>query len=453
MKEEFLATIRNICEETVEALQQSFILTPKRPLASYFHSQDALKMIIKLSTFNNLSNVTSNHSNNPILTSDPHPDLPTASRALTEKALLIFLKHYYSLEWLEEFLFQAFFTTRTPTNTFKDFLERMRNLLLCIHLVHKTNPINPTAEFLALSDSLGQPQELSKRWAYETVANFRYQEYFLVKVKEASGTGYPTLANLWKRVALSQTPLNRSLNYYLAKAEEARIIGSALEINYWQQLLFEKRPLEFTAGFKSNSKSSSSDTRNIITFSEDQRNTNYFIQSCRAKACLYRTVEKKNSELASLWEQTVFALSNKDKNALEVFRIAWCLEKANDPNYRPVWPLWRILFHQIRTQSHMLDLSLSSETPLKILEDITKAIRNSNKLARHYQIMSNDEKLDPEISDLYRLASFYFTDYGEYLTVLPSAFIENVDERFKTPQKIKSMINKITEIYEHTGSS
>jgi hypothetical protein len=145
------------------------------------------------------------------------------SRKGSEAALQVFLKHYYNLSWIREFVLKCKFKFLLKSEDDSDnpiFDEMVNDLYF---LIRSSIEFYPTSRIMwLLTNILDDLKELNIRSFHEDVK----EVYFYASIMSQTSAAEPAMSKLWLQVAMIPLRNQKDYNMYaVAKLEEAKSLG------------------------------------------------------------------------------------------------------------------------------------------------------------------------------------------------------------------------------------
>jgi hypothetical protein len=376
-----------------------------------------------------------------------------ARRDLTNAALALFIKHYFSIPWLREYLLNRKIKFEIENKLFED--ETINDLLFLIRMCHEWSvTAKSLSEIMTRFEDLDSEKASSYRHGTST---FLMSSYFFAQITSRMRTPDENLSELWRQVAMMPMEDQYKFDYYsLAKKREAALLGYQVERKLWE-LLEENRQLQkkcFLADIEKATKTilepyltAEWRTRSKMELQHyfDDRIKYYRFLSDQARA-------KGNNLLSDAWEQVAEeeeigipgTLGSVAKKLLPL--RAWSLERATNLT-SSVRTIYQIAFQffesgSIESGKDIVKLAMSVEDLLKLLKKWKNLI-----LQQKYA----DKQNEPEgsMTKLFDIMENMIAHFHDQLVLLISnARVEDFSEWNKVLDRMKKKFVKHKDDYE-----
>ncbi|MBX9742559.1 MAG: hypothetical protein K2W99_03350 [Chthoniobacterales bacterium] len=340
-----------------------------------------------------------------------------AKQWLTEKAFKIFVAHYYSLDWIREYLLEMGFSKKAlQVNN-----DVANDLILC---VKTASELFPTARGLeAIENILKQKEYYYYHSGEEFYKDTRFYLGFIDKANEAEQAQHHHLSNLWRNITTKKLGTFAAWQAYVfAKEEEARIMGYKTEKSYWTVMKNRKSQVE-------NRAETHLDPNIILVrkFHEAEKNQEDFIKDYRIRA--QEAKKNRDDRLAALWTEIADHIEKKENldQWNDQFMAAWCLTKAAKSPHQQVATLWKIAADYFQRNNGKREIHASSiaNSLVEAAKNITTQIKEQSSYAASLKKKA-DGAIHSDLAELWTKGIFYFQDATVHL--VNAAAIENDDE-------------------------
>jgi hypothetical protein len=362
----------------------------------------------------------------------------TASRALTDTALMLFIKHYFSFPWLREYLLKRKVQFEIENASFDD--ETINDLLFVIRMC---NEWFVTAK--SLSEIMTRFEDLNTTYyPRSTSSPFIVSSYFFAHSASKMNSPDEKMSSLWRQVALVPIEKQYEYDYYsLAKKREAELLGYNVDRKFWE-LLEQNRHLQktcldpyLTAEWKNRAK---------------MELLHYFKDRIQFYYCLYEQAKaKRNDLLAEAWIQVVEGEERLDDGTSTMTRSrvllkAWSLQRASDLT-SPVRTIYRCAGQFFESGSCVagkdtIKFALNGESIMSLLTKWKKSV------AQQHQEEKNNATEGPLAKLLDTTEKLIVHLQQQLITLLRTAQVENLNALKIDFNGMKKKIVQLKEDYE-----
>jgi hypothetical protein len=377
-----------------------------------------------------------------------------ARRDLTNAALALFIKHYFSIPWLREYLLNRKIKFEIENKLFDD--ETISDFLFLIRMCHDWSV---TAKSLSEIMTRFEDLDSEKIYSYRHgTSPFLMSSYFFAHITAKMRTPDENLSELWRQVAMMPMEDQYKFDYYsLAKKREADLLGYNVERKLWE-LLEQNRQLQRKCFLADIEKATKTILEPYLTAEWRTRSKmelqHYFddrIKYYRFLSDLARATG--NNVLSDAWEQVAEeeeegipgTLGSVAKKLLPL--KAWSLERATNltSSVRTIYQIAFQFFESgaIGSGKDILKLAMSVEDLLKLLKKWKNLI-----LQQKYTDKLNEpeESSMTKLFDIIEIMIAHFQD--QLVTLLNNARVENFSGWNKLLERMRKKIVKHKDDYE-----
>jgi hypothetical protein len=375
-----------------------------------------------------------------------------ASRALTNAALALFIKHYFSIPWLREYLLNRRVQFEIENKLCDD--ETISDLLFAIRMCNEWFvTAKSLSEIMTRFEDLDSEKTTSYRHG---TSPFLISSYFIAHITSKMSSPDSSLSQLWRQVAMIPMEDQYKFDYYsLARKREAELVGYNQARKLWE-LLEKNRQSQKRCFLTDIDKATKTILEPYLTtewktqckielqhYFEDRLNYFHFL-SDQARA-------KGNNLLADAWDQVAEEEENEFSGSLRsmirklIPLKAWSLARANNDT-SPVRTMYGIAVHlfesgKIPLGKDALKLALNAESVLDLL-------RKWNSSILH---LKNNEKRTSETSliKLFDIIEKIIAHFQQQLVIhLESARADNLNDWKTFLEVLKWKVLKQKEDYD-----